>query len=151
ASVGALFSLALELDFEPPDVPQGSAAVVEIWPLSVHDTTVYRWATAPVRMPLDRPESGAERLLAVRVGRLCGREPRYLHSTSWRLSDSVVTLTYVAIVDAPPGDPTRWVPVEPSAPSTGAVGEADVLHHALGHLAFLAAYRPVDAELFADG
>jgi hypothetical protein len=165
ASVGALFSLALELDFEPPDAPQGSAAVVEIWPLSVHDTTVYRWATAPVRMPLDRPEyderrladparvpaHGVERLVAMRVARLCGREPRYLHSTSWRLSDSVVTLTYVAIVDTPPGDPTRWVPVEPGAPSPGAVGEADVLHHALGHLAFLAAYRPVDAELFADG
>jgi hypothetical protein len=151
ASVGALFSLALELDFEPPDAPPGGPAVVEIWPLAVRDTTVYRWAAGPVREPLERPESGVERRVAARVARLCGREPRYLHSTSWRLRDAVLTLTYVTIVDAPTGDPALWVPVEPGAPSPDGAGEADVLHHALGHLAFLAAYRPVDAGRFAAG
>jgi hypothetical protein len=111
---------------------------------------VYRWAAGPAHLALERPGSGIEAPLTARVTELCGRPPRYLHSTSWRLRDGVLTLTYVALLDAL-GDREDWAVVQPSGSTPGAVAEEDVLQHALGHLAFLAAYRPADAGLLADG
>ena len=151
ASLGALFSLALELDFDGAEQPaRVGPAAVELWLLAVHDGGVYRWAAGPVYLSLDRPDSGVDGPVTERVTRLCGRAPRYLHSTSWRLRGGMLTLTYVALVEEP-DDPARWLPVRPSESATGQVTASDVLQHALGHLAFLAAYRPDDARLFADG
>lgn len=75
-----------------------------------------------------------------------GLEPRILHSTSWRHDGEHVVLTYLAVVD-PPAQPNANLAAEPvnrvdlargsaTAPPAS-IASAQVLEHALRHLAWL--------------
>ncbi|WP_027345146.1 hypothetical protein [Hamadaea tsunoensis] len=74
-----------------------------------------------------------------------------VHSTSWRYADDVV-LTYAALPDPTPGEPTQPVPADaiefsasPLMPSPYALGLDAVASHAGRHLALLLTTDPVVA------
>lgn len=68
------------------------------------------------------------------------RQAVVLHSTSWRYSDGVLTLTYLAYSEQLPlADLTLVLP--PDARANGDAAEA-VVAHAIRHLAFLVAEEP---------
>lgn len=77
-------------------------------------------------------------------------EPIVLHSTSWRHADTGVVLTFLAVVDGIPDvDSVVVTPAPPGARAASAgsprrIEAADVLQHALRHLAWLA---DEDAEI----
>lgn len=88
-----------------------------------------------------------------------GLAPRVLHSTSWRHSDGHVLLTYLAVVDAPT-DPSQHLVDEPIGRTALARGDAtgaptsiqvaQVIEHALRHLAWLVADDPAIATALPD-
>jgi hypothetical protein len=91
------------------------------------------------------PGTAADVVLTRAIGRY-GLEPRVLHSTSWRHDGEHVVLTYLAVVD-PPAEPNANLATEAvtraelargsatAAPT--AIAAAQVLEHALRHLAWL--------------
>jgi hypothetical protein len=164
AAVVLVFCLALELNFETPDeeIPdeqggsQSTADVVaiEIWPLAVIDGQVHLWRGSPVGEPLtDKDRRRIELLVEERVHVLTTGRVRYVHSTSWRSAGSTIVLTYVALLDLNDKSPD-WIPVQPQAvrpeggSAPGPIHTADVLNHALGHLAFLVTYRRQESQEF---
>jgi len=86
--------------------------------------------------------------------------PRLVHSTSWRFEQGDVVLTYIAVVDEPetlPPESLVAVPVGRAdlarGGATGAPGSievAQVLEHALRHLAWLLRDDPVVGAALAD-
>jgi hypothetical protein len=85
---------------------------------------------------------------------------RLVHSTSWRFEQGDVVLTYVAVVDEPERLPRESLVAVPVARTelarggaTGAPGSievAQVLEHALRHLAWLLRDDPVVGAALAD-
>ncbi|QYC42589.1 hypothetical protein Nocox_24930 [Nonomuraea coxensis DSM 45129] len=112
----------------------------------------YRHATTSPRAG-ETPDEAARRLAGVR-----GDDPGVvLHSTSWRYEpDGRVVLTYAVCPD-----PAPWLPAEhapdleiargagPATPSPDHVTLANVVAHAVRHLAFLVAEDPVVARALA--
>ncbi|NJD27839.1 MAG: hypothetical protein FIA92_06025 [Chloroflexi bacterium] len=88
-----------------------------------------------------------------------GLTPRVLHSTSWRHDNGHVLLTYLAVVDAP-ADPGPHLVDEPVSRTELARGDAtaapasirtaQVLEHALRHLAWLVADDPAIAAALPE-
>src|SRR5262245_3000547 len=101
-----------------------------------------------------RPDEVALRALA----RL-GLEPIVLHSTSWRHDGAEVVLTYLAVVAPSGAPPTSWAADavarhdlargDTTAPPA-AIGVAQVLEHALRHLAWLTRDDAVVASALPD-
>ncbi|MGH2704117.1 MAG: hypothetical protein ACRDJ4_03185 [Actinomycetota bacterium] len=88
-----------------------------------------------------RPED-----VAASAMRQLGLDPLVLHSTSWRHGGGEVVLTYLAVIGPSGGPPAEWeaVPVERTELARGgatapppSIGVAQVLEHALRHLAWL--------------
>jgi hypothetical protein len=101
-----------------------------------------------------RPEDVAASAL-----RQLGLDPLVLHSTSWRHGGGEVILTYLAVI-GPSGDPPAdWeaIPVERAGLARGdatapppSIAVAQVLEHALRHLAWLLKDDPVVAGGLAE-
>ena len=99
-----------------------------------------------------------EEVAAAALERL-GLEPIVLHSTSWRHAGAEVVLTYLAVVRPIEAAPASWM-VEPVARSELArgdattpppiIGAAQVLEHALRHLAWLLRDDPAIARSLPD-
>jgi len=90
------------------------------------------------------------------VGRVLG-PPRLLHSTSWRRDKGGVMLTFLAVVDPAQVSSYEAAPVVRAELARGAATEApaniapaEVLEHALRHLAWLAQDDPVVAGTLDD-
>ncbi|MEV0629151.1 hypothetical protein [Nonomuraea wenchangensis] len=101
----------------------------------------------------ETPDEAARRLSGVR-----GDDPGVvLHSTSWRYEpDGRVVLTYAVCPDPAPWLPAERVPVleiargaAPATPSPERLALANVVAHAIRHLAFLADEDPVVARTLA--
>ncbi len=85
---------------------------------------------------------------------------RVVHSTSWRLGDGRVILTYAVAIDEPgplPPDSLVGLPVERaelarggSTSAPGAIATAAVIEHALRHLAWLVADDAAIAAALPD-
>jgi hypothetical protein len=105
-----------------------------------------------------RPGAAADAVLVAAMARY-GLEARLLHSTSWRHDGEHVVLTYLAVVD-PPGEPNPNLATEPvtradlargsSTAAPAAIAGAQVLEHALRHLAWLLDDDPVVAAALPD-
>ena len=88
-----------------------------------------------------------------------GLEPRILHSTSWRHDGEHVVLTYLAVVDQP-AEQNAYLATEPvtrmdlargsATAAPAAIASAQVLEHALRHLAWLLDDDPVVAKALPD-
>lgn len=100
-----------------------------------------------------RPEEVATRALAG-----IGIEPKVLHSTSWRHSGEEVVLTYLAVLEATVSvESWSTIPVvradlargDKTAPPP-IIGIAQVLEHALRHLAWLVKDDPEIREALPD-
>jgi hypothetical protein len=94
-----------------------------------------------------RPGTAADEVLTAALARY-GLTPRVLHSTSWRHDGEHVILTYLAVVEPPvqPNENLASEPVVRVEPARGdatappaAIQVAQVLEHALRHLAWLIA------------
>lgn len=103
--------------------------------------------------PGESPDEAARRLAGVAAG----ESGTVLHSTSWRYEpDGGLVLTYAVCPDPAPWLPAIEVPVleiargeAPAAPSPDRVTLANVVAHAVRHLAFLVAEDPVVARALA--
>lgn len=112
----------------------------------------YRSALTSPR-PGESPDAAARRLAGVAAG----DSGTVVHSTSWRYEpDGRVVLTYAICPDPEPWLPAVEVPVleiargrAPAAPSPDRVALANVVAHAVRHLAFLMAEDPVVARVLA--
>jgi len=98
------------------------------------------------------PQGAQPEVVAARAIEAIGLDPVVLHSTSWRHSDNEVVLTYLAVVSTEYRLLAPWVavPVTRVALARGsetgpppAIGGAQVLEHALRHLAWLLQDDPV--------
>jgi hypothetical protein len=88
-----------------------------------------------------------------------GLDPLLVHSTSWRHEDGELVITYVAVV-APPAERSHYLAEEPVRRSDLArgdafgpppeIGLAQVVEHALRHLAWLVADDPVVGTTLAE-
>ncbi|WP_143021981.1 hypothetical protein [Nonomuraea maritima] len=112
----------------------------------------YRHAAAPP-MPGETPDGTARRLSGVPAG-----DPgTVVHSTSWRHEPGgTIVLTYAVCPDPAPWLPATEVPVldiargdRPAAPSPEHLALANVVAHAVRHLAFLMAEDPVVSRALA--
>ncbi len=137
------------------------AVEVEVWVLRCLGGT---WQSLPaVRIGLDATRHPHDQ--AGDAARGLGVEPSVVHSTSWRMVDGVVVLTYVVVTDDPLGG--SWSDVHRAhghdaegAPlshvldadrgdavtAPGAIAEESVVHHALHHLAMLATTNTAIAD-----
>jgi hypothetical protein len=127
--------------------------VISVETLMLRVGTDSRWAyrhalTRPLRG--ESPDETARRLSGVAPG-----DPdTVLHSTSWRYEpDGEIVLTYAVCPDPSPWLPATEVPVleitrgqAPAMPSPQSVTLANVVAHAVRHLAFLLAEDPVVAR-----
>ncbi len=127
--------------------------VVSVETLMLRVGTDNRWAyrhalTRPLRG--ESPDETARRLSGVAPG-----DPdTVLHSTSWRYEpDGEIVLTYAVCPDPSPWLPATEVPAleiargrAPATPSPQGVTLANVVAHAVRHLAFLLAEDPVVAR-----
>lgn len=139
---------------------QRNTAVVELLPLLLRDGGIYRyqhetlesWQVAfePSRHPGDVARSELTRLKC---------EPKVIHSTSWRIQDDRLVLTYAAVLSGGGlRDGFREVRVQPLSLARGTatdapqdIGIEQVVEHALRHLAWLAREdEPVRSALGAD-
>jgi hypothetical protein len=78
----------------------------------------------------------------------------WVHSTSWRVEGRAVVLTFLAF-GAEEAETAGWTvlePIDPARPTDRSSGltYASVLHHAVRHLAFLAARNPALRELIVE-
>ena len=93
--------------------------------------------------------------VAARALHMLRIKPLVLHSTSWRHAAGEVVLTYIAVIEPGAETPQSWV-LEPIAHTELArgdtvtpppsIGVAQVLEHALRHLAWLVSEDAVVAE-----
>jgi hypothetical protein len=104
------------------------------------------------------PGRAADAVLGAALARY-GLEARVLHSTSWRHDGEHVVLTYLAVVDAPSelnpnlaSEPVRRTELarggRTAAPGT--IETAEVMEHALRHLAWLLADDPAVSAALPD-
>jgi hypothetical protein len=124
-------------------VSKGDDGLVSLTPVHA-DSFIVGW---PARA---QPEEVATRALQT-----LGFEPIVLHSTSWRHAGGEVVLTYLAVVESSVNLPESWLrePVaraelargDATAPPS-AIGVAQVLEHALRHLAWLVGEDEVIAK-----
>ena len=128
--------------------------VVSVETLMLRVGTDNRWSyrhaiTEPGRG--ESPDEAARRLSGVAAG----DRRTVVHSTSWRYEpDGRVVLTYAVCPDPAPWLPAVEVPVleivrgeAPAMPSPDRVALANVVAHAVRHLAFLVAEDPVVARV----
>ncbi|SEH02316.1 hypothetical protein SAMN05444920_125104 [Nonomuraea solani] len=116
------------------------------------DRWAYRYAiTQPGRG--ESPDAAARRLSGVAAG----DQDTVVHSTSWRHeADGRIVLTYAVCPDPEPWLPAVGVPVleiargeAPATPSPDRVALANVVAHAVRHLAFLMAEDPVVSRVLS--
>ena len=133
---------------------------IEILPVSLRGGRL--WSLRPehadsfvVAWPASaKPEEVAEKAMVQ-----LGMEPTVLHSTSWRHGGKEVVLTYVAVVSPDSVPPPSWQIVEvgrselargdATAPPSS-IDIAQVLEHALRHVAWLRQDDPTIASLLED-
>jgi len=133
---------------------------IEVLPVLLRDGRI--WSLSPehagsfvVGWPANaRPED-----VAVRAVKQLGMETVVLHSTSWRHVAKEVVLTYIAVVTPDSTPPESWQIGEvarsqlargdATAPPSS-IGVAQVLEHALRHLAWLREDDPTISRLLAD-
>lgn len=105
-----------------------------------------------------QPGAAADSVLRAALDRY-GLEARVLHSTSWRHDGEHVVLTYLAVVDPPAAlnENLAAEPVRRMEPARGdattapaSIATAQVLEHALRHLAWLLADDPAIAGALPD-
>jgi hypothetical protein len=145
---------------QAPWSPEFLAQTLEL--LIVHRTPDGITALRPVHAPSLqlgwRPGVAADAVLAAALARY-GLEARVLHSTSWRHDREHVVLTYLAVVDAPDGVNENLVGERVSraelargtaTAAPAAIAGAQVLEHALRHLAWLLDDDPVVAAALPD-
>lgn len=127
--------------------------MVSVETLMLRVSTDNRWSyrqsmTEPRRG--ESPDAAARRLSGVTA-----TDPdTVLHSTSWRYEpDGRIVLTYTVCPDPSPWLPAIEVPVlelargeAPATPSPDRIATANVVAHAVRHLAFLMAEDPVVAR-----
>ncbi|RVX40213.1 hypothetical protein EDD27_2611 [Nonomuraea polychroma] len=130
--------------------------VVSVETLMLRVGTDNRWAYRHAITRLgrgERPDEAARRLSGVPAA-----DPdTVLHSTSWRHEpDGRIVLTYAVCPDPSPWLPAVEVPVleiargeSPATPSPDHVVLANVVAHAVRHLAFLVAEDPVVARVLS--
>ncbi|MGW0804501.1 hypothetical protein [Nonomuraea sp. NPDC002799] len=124
--------------------------VVSVETLMLRASADHRWSyrhaiTQPRRG--ESPDEAARRLSGVPAG----AQDTVLHSTSWRYEpDGRIVLTYAVCPDPSPWLPAIEAPVleiargeAPATPSPGDISLANVVAHAVRHLAFLLAEDPV--------
>ncbi|AQZ64469.1 hypothetical protein BKM31_26100 [[Actinomadura] parvosata subsp. kistnae] len=130
--------------------------VVSVETLMLRVSTGRRWAyrhaiTQPLRG--ESPDAAARRLAGVAAG-----DPGVVvHSTSWRHEpDGRIVLTYAICPDPEPWRAAVEVPVleiargdAPATPSPERIALANVVAHAVRHLAFLMAEDPVVSGVLA--
>ncbi|SDJ76943.1 hypothetical protein SAMN05421869_112149 [Nonomuraea jiangxiensis] len=112
----------------------------------------YRHAMSQQRRG-ESPDAAARRVSGVTAA----DEDTVVHSTSWRYEpDGKVVLTYAVCPDPAPWLPAVEVPVleiargeAPATPSPDHIALANVVAHAVRHLAFLMAEDPVVARALA--
>ncbi|MCA2225040.1 hypothetical protein [Nonomuraea aurantiaca] len=124
--------------------------VVSVETLMLRATTdsewAYRHATA-VPGPGETPDQAARRVSGIPAD----APSTVVHSTSWRCRpEGEIVLTYAVCPDPEPWLPAIELPVleiaagdAPAAPAPGRVEVANVVAHAIRHLAFLTAEDPV--------
>ena len=136
--------------------PELTAQTLEILPVFMRDGALY-WLKPvhadSLRVGLSPKSSPGDGVIAAL--KWYPLTPRVVHSTSWRHEDGRVTLTYVAVVDAPenlPQESLVELPVGRAELARGeamsaprAIGVEAVLEHALRHLAWLVRDDPAIA------
>jgi hypothetical protein len=121
---------------------------------SIESLFVYRGANGlrtlrPIHadsLLLGLPPGSSSAAVVVGAAARYGLSPIVVHSTSWRQAGDRVVLTYLAIV-APPASPSPHLADEPvhrgdlgrgaATAAPASIGVAQVLEHALRHLAWL--------------
>ncbi|MFC7587078.1 hypothetical protein ACFQYP_27675 [Nonomuraea antimicrobica] len=136
-------------------LPVTGRHVVSVETLMLRVGTDSRWSYRQARTrprPGEHPDETACRLGGVAAG----DQGVVVHSTSWRYEpEGRVVLTYVVCPDPAPWLPAVEVPVleiargRAPAPSPEHVALANVVAHAIRHLAFLMAEDPVVARALA--
>lgn len=130
--------------------------VVSVETLMLRVGTDNRWSYRRAMTRPGRGESPDE--AARRLSGVTAADPgTVLHSTSWRYEpDGRIVLTYAVCPDPSPWLPAIEVPVleiargeAPATPSPDHVALANVVAHAIRHLAFLMAVDPVVARVLS--
>ncbi len=137
--------------------PEFTAQTLEVLPVFMRDGALF-WLKPvhadSLRIGLSPKSSPGDEVIAAM--KWYPLTPQVVHSTSWRHQDGRVTLTYVAVVDAPdhlPPDSLVALPVGRAELARGeamaaprAIGVDAVLEHALRHLAWLVRDDPAVAS-----
>jgi hypothetical protein len=143
-----------------PWSPDFLAQTLELLIVALDDggITSFRPIHAPSLQLGWRPGTAADAVLATALGRY-GLRARVLHSTSWRHDGEHVVLTYLGVVDRP-AEPNENLATEPVArvdlargdttAAPEAIATAQVLEHALRHLAWLLADDPAVAAALPE-
>lgn len=129
------------------------AVRVEVWPIAADRSGIWLLAAEPWRSsPIPADGSPAAEVEMVLWANGPEASVAAVHSTSWRLTEPSVTLTYVAVVQVDDLVQDWWPDARPITPELAAeVGkpyphhpagepvprDIDVLMHALRHLRFL--------------
>lgn len=130
--------------------------VVLVETLMLRVGTDNRWSYRHARIRPRRGESPDE--AARRLGKVEAQDPgTVVHSTSWRYEpDGRFVLTYAICPDPAPWLPAVEAPVleiargeAPATPSPERVALANVVAHAIRHLAFLLAEDPVVSRVLS--
>lgn len=125
---------------------------VEIWPVAADEvgiwllSGIYAWRSLPIRADTN-PHRAVEDILHEQEA-----APQLLHSTSWRMDEDALMVTYIAVIECQSPVRQGWPEAKPvSDDMLQAVGkpspteptespvprEIDVLAHAIRHLRFL--------------
>jgi hypothetical protein len=101
----------------------------------------------------EHPVQVVERIVSGLVG-----PPMLVHSTSWRRDGSAVILSFVTVIAPAQAEPMDSAPIRRAelarsgaTQAPASIGHAQVLEHALRHLAWLAQDDAVVAERLPDG
>jgi hypothetical protein len=137
------------------------AVAIEWWPL--RPDGIEWWTTTPYRVRADPPEHPHESVLQAAVRH--GLAADVVHSTSWRVENGSVVLTYVVVTTSSLGTDAVLIHTDHDHPDGTAadhvlrMGDAvgpprpitsdAVVHHAIHHLALLASTDPAVAAVLS--
>ena len=120
---------------------------IEVLPVSLRDGRLVCLSPAHAgSFIVGWPAGALPEQVAARALETLGISPIVLHSTSWRHAGAEVVLTYLAVVETTASAPESWLvaPVAHAELARGdatappiAIGVAQILEHALRHLAWL--------------
>lgn len=148
-----------QIDFSPSP-NQRNTGIVEILPVYLRDGRIFRLAPdgSDIWHVTFEPAMHPGEVAVRELNRL-DLEPVVIHSTSWRLQEESLVLTYVVVLNDPLTEADGFVSV-PARPGDLAVGTAmaapdsidieEVASHALRHLAWLAGRDKPIREALGD-